>query len=162
MGAMSDSSIVSKGTLLLQQRIIRQGPATIDVKFADNKATGTMSMGGQNRPISADLGGALFADGAAANDAIAALPLAEGYTTTFRNFDIRSQQVKPRVLKVAGSESVTVPAGTFDAWKVVIAPAEGTGETTTLWVNKADRRVVKTTSVLPQMNGAVATAELVK
>jgi dipeptidyl aminopeptidase/acylaminoacyl peptidase len=162
MGAMSDSSIVSKGTLLLQQRIIRQGPATIDVKFADNKATGTMSMGGQNRPISADLGGALFADGAAANDAIAALPLAEGYTTTFRNFDIRSQQVKPRVLKVAGSESVTVPAGTFDAWKVVITPAEGTGETTTLWVNKADRRVVKTTSVLPQMNGAVATAELVK
>jgi dipeptidyl aminopeptidase/acylaminoacyl peptidase len=162
MGAMSDSSIVSKGTLLLQKRIIKQGPATIEVQFADNKATGTMSMNGQNRPISADLGGALFADGAGANDAVAALPLADGYTTTFRNFDIMSQQVKPRALKVAGSESVTVPAGTFDAWKVVVTPAEGTGETTTIWVNKADRRVVKITNVLPQMNGALATAELVK
>jgi len=162
MGTMSDSSMVSKGTLLLQRRIIHQGPATIEVQFADNKATGTMSMNGQSRPISADLGGVLFADGAGANDAVAALPLAEGYTTTFRNFDIMAQQVKPRLLKVEGSEKVTVPAGTFDAWKVVITPAEGIGETTTIWVNKADRRVVKITNVLPQMNGAVATAELVK
>ena len=162
MGTMSDSSMVSKGTLLLQKRIIHQGPATIEVQFADNKATGTMSMNGQTRPISADLGGVLFADGAGANDAVAALPLAEGYTTTFRNFDIMAQQVKPRVLKVEGSEKVTVPAGTFDAWKVVITPGEGIGETTTLWVSKTDRRVVRIMSVLPQMNGAVATAELVK
>ena len=162
MGTMSDESTVSKGSLLLTRRLIHQGPATVDLQFADNKATGKMSVNGQDRPISADLGGALFADGAGANDAIAALPLAEGYTTTFRNFDIMSQQVKPRQLKVVGSESVTVPAGTFDAWKVMTTPAEGTGETTTIWVNKADRRVVKVSSILPQMNGAVATAELVK
>ena len=162
MGSMSDSSTVSKGTLLLQRRVIHQGPASVEVQFADNKASGTMSMNGQTRPISADLGGVLFGDGAGANDAIAALPLAEGYTTTYRNFDIMAQQVKPRALKVEGSEKVTVPAGTFDAWKVVITPAEGIGETTTVWVNKTDRRVVKTSSVLPQMNGAVATAELVK
>ena len=162
MGTMSDESTVSKGSLLLTRRLIHQGPATVDIQFADNKATGTMSINGQDRPISADLGGVLFADGAGANDVIAALPLADGYTTTFRNFDIMSQQVKPRQLKVVGSESVTVPAGTFDAWKVVSTPAEGTGETTTVWVNKADRRVVKVSSVLPQMNGAVATAELVK
>ena len=162
MGEMSDVSTVSKGSLLLTRRVIRQGPATVEIQFADNKATGKMSMNGQDRPISADLGGVLYADGAGANDAIAALPLAEGYTTTFRNFDIMAQQVKPRQLKVVGSESVTVPAGTFDAWKVSITPAEGIGETTTVWVNKADRRVVKVTNVLPQMNGAVATAELVK
>ena len=162
MGTMSDESTVSKGSLLLTRRLIRQGPATVEVQFADNKATGKMSMNGQDRPISADLGGALFADGAGANDAIAALPLADGYTTTFRNFDIMSQQVKPRQLKVVGSESVTVPAGTFDTWKVVTTPAEGTGETTTLWISKADRRMVKATSIVPQMNGAVVSAELVK
>ncbi len=162
MGTMSDESTISKGSLVLTRRLIHQGPATVEVAFADNKATGKMSMNGQERPISADLGGVLYADGAGANDAIAALPLADGYTTTFRNFDIMSQQVKPRLLKVVGSESVTVPAGTFDAWKVLITPAEGTGETTTVWVNKSDRRVVKGSSVLPQMNGAVVTAELVK
>src|SRR5256885_11959725 len=58
-----------------------QGDWSSDVCSSDlNKATGTMSMNGQTRPISADLGGVLFADGAGANDAVAALPLGEGYT----------------------------------------------------------------------------------
>jgi dipeptidyl aminopeptidase/acylaminoacyl peptidase len=162
MGTMSEESTIGKGTLIVQKRVMHQGPASVEVAFANDKAAGKMSMNGQDRPITADLGGVIFADGASTNDAIAALPLAEGYTTTFRNFDIMRQQVKPRVLKVIGSEKVTVPAGEFDAWKVSVTPAEGTGETTTLWVNKADRRVVKITNVLPEMNGATATAELVK
>ena len=162
MGTMSDEATIDKGTLLLRKRVIHQGPAVIEVQFAGNKATGKMTMNGQDRPINADLGGALFADGAGGNDVIAALPLAAGYTATFRNFDIMTQQVKPRQLKVIGSESVTVPAGTFDAWKVEITPAEGIGETTTLWVDKTSRSVVKSSAILPQMNGAVATAELVK
>lgn len=162
MGTMSEESTVGKGTLIVQRRVMHQGPASVEVAFANDKAAGKMSMNGQDRPITADLGGVIFADGASTNDAIAALPLAEGYTTTFRNFDVMRQQVKPRVLKVVGSEKVTVPAGEFDAWKVSVTPAEGTGETTTLWVNKTDRRVVKITNVLPEMNGATATAELVK
>jgi hypothetical protein len=141
--------------------VIHQGPAVIEVTFAGNKATGKMSMNGQDRPISGDLGGVLFADGAGGNDVIAALPLAAGYGATYRNFDIMTQQVKPRQLKVVGSESVTVPAGTFDAWKVEIT-SEGTGEKMTLWVDKKSRSVVKTQAVLPQMNGATATSELVK
>src|SRR5438105_12247914 len=163
MGTMSDEATIDKGTLLLRKRVIHQGPAVVEVSFADNKATGKMSMNGQDRPIAADLGGVLFADGPGASDVIAALPLAEGYTTTFRNFDIMGQKVQPRQLKVVGTEKVTVPAGTFDAWKVEITPADGsTGESTTLWVDKASRRAVKSVTVLPQMNGAVATAELVK
>ncbi len=163
MGTINDSATIDKRTLLLRKRVVHQGPAVVEVQFADNKATGKMTMNGQERPIKADLGGTLFADGAGASDVIAALPLAEGYTTTFRNFDIMSQQVKPRQLKVAGSEKVTVPAGSFDAWKVEITPADGgNGESSTLWVDKTSRRVVKIVTVIPQMNGAVATAELVK
>jgi hypothetical protein len=162
MGPMSDSATIDKGTLLLRKRVIHQGPAAIEVTFADNKATGKMTMNGQERPIAADLGGALFADGPGASSVIGALPLAEGYTTTFRNFDIMSQQVRPRQLKVTGSEKVTVPAGTFDAYRVEVTPAEGTGESVTIWVDKASRRAVKIVTVLPQMNGAIATAELTK
>ena len=74
-----------------------------------------------------------------------------------------SQKVNPRQLKVVGTEKVTVPAGTFDAWKIEITPGDGgTGESTTLWVDKTSRRAVKSVTVIPQMNGAVATAELVK
>jgi dipeptidyl aminopeptidase/acylaminoacyl peptidase len=162
MGTMTDEATIDKGTLLLRKRVIHQGPAVVEVQFADNKATGKMTMNGQERPITADLGGALFADGPGASAVIATLPLADGYTTTFRNFDIMSQQVRPRQLKVTGSEKVTVPAGTFDTYKVEVTPTGGTGESTTIWVDKTSRRAVKIVTVLPQMNGAIATAELIK
>jgi hypothetical protein len=160
---MSDESTIDKATLEPRTRVIHQGPAVVEVSYAGNKATGRMSMNGQDRPIAADLGGALFADGPGAGDIIAALPLADGYATTFRNFDLMGQKVQLRSLRVTGSESVTVPAGTFDAWKVEITPADGgTAETTTLYVDKATHRAVKSVTVSPQMNGAVITSELVK
>ncbi len=163
MGTIQDEATIDKGTLQLRKRVIHQGPAVVEVAFADNKASGKMSMNGQDRPITADVGGALFADGAGANDVVAALPLAEGYTTSFRNFDLMSQKVQMRQLKVIGSEKVTVPAGTFDAWKVEITPADGgTGQTSTVWVDRISRRAVKISTILPEMNGAIATAELTK
>jgi dipeptidyl aminopeptidase/acylaminoacyl peptidase len=162
MGTASDSSYFDKSTLRLTKRVVHQGPVIIDVQFADNKATGKMTMNGQERPISADLGGVLFGDGAGASDVIGSLPLAEGYTTTFRNFDLMSQQAKSKELKVVGSEKVTVPAGTFDTWKVEVATVDGTGENTTLYVDKATHHAVKIVTILPQMNGAVMTAEMVK
>jgi hypothetical protein len=163
MGTVQDEATIDKGTLQLRKRVVHQGPAVVDVAFANNKATGKMSMNGQERPITGDLGGALFADGPGANDVVAALPLAEGYSTVFRNFDLMSQKVQMRQLKVTGSEKVTVPAGTFDAWRVEITPADGgTGQTTTLWVDKPSRRAVKISTILPEMNGAIATAELTK
>ena len=61
----------------------------IDLDFAGDKAAGKMNMNGQEKPIAADLGGPLFADGAGDDQVIASLPLAEGYTATFRNFDIQ-------------------------------------------------------------------------
>ena len=84
-----------------------------------------MAMGGQEKPIAVDLGGPLFADGAGVVPSIAALPLKEGYTTTFRNFDVLKQKVTVKQAKVSGVEEVTVPAGTFKAWKVEIASADG-------------------------------------
>ena len=162
MGTASDSSYFDKSTLRLTKRVVHQGPVIIDVQFADNKATGKMTMNGQERPISADLGGVLFGDGAGASDVIGSLPLAEGYTTTFRNFDLMSQQAKSKELKVVGSEKVTVPAGAFDTWKVEVTTVDGTGESTTLYVDKATHHAVKIVTILPQMNGAVMTAEMVK
>ena len=74
MGTMSDESTVRKGTLIVQKRVMHQGPASVEVAFANDKAAGKMSMNGQDRPIAADVGGVIFADGAATTDAIAALP----------------------------------------------------------------------------------------
>jgi len=119
-----------------------------------------MTMNGQAKPIDADLGGALFADGAGTHAVIAALPLAEGYQANFRNFNVQSQKVALKQLKVLGVEEVTVPAGTFKAWKVEESSAEGEPGTTTIWVATDSRKVVKISATLPQMGGAVLTSEL--
>ncbi len=160
MGDAVDVTTFDKATLVPRKRSIKQGPAAIELVFEGGKATGTMAMGGEPKPVSVDLGGELFADGVGAHEAIGALPLAEGYSATFRNFDVRQQKVQLKQAKVAGSEDVTVPAGTFKAWKVEISSAEGEPGVTTIWVAKDSRKVVKTVATLPQMGGAVVTTEL--
>ena len=86
---------------------------------------------------------------------------AEGYTTTFRNFDVQTQKVKVMSLSIAGVEKVTVPAGTFDAYRVEVASADGGSDKKTLWVAKDSHKVVKVAAVLPSMGGATLTEELV-
>ena len=130
---------------------------TINFEVKGDKVTGRINMNGQDKPIDADAGGPLFADGTGGRLSIVCLPLAEGYTATFRNFDLQRMKPKLQQLKVAASEKVTVPAGTFDTWRVEITSAEGGPEQMTLWVAKDSRRAVKMSSVMP---GAAITAEL--
>jgi dipeptidyl aminopeptidase/acylaminoacyl peptidase len=160
MGDAIDTSWVEKGSLTLIKRSVKQGTAAIDVEFKNNKASGSMNVGGQAKPIAADLGGALFADGAGAYHALASLPLAEGYTATFRNFDLQKQKAALKQVKVVGAEMVAVPAGSFEAFKLEVTSAEGEPGKTTVWVAKESRKVVKVVAVIPQMNGAILTSEL--
>jgi dipeptidyl aminopeptidase/acylaminoacyl peptidase len=158
MGDITDQTICEKGTLIPAERSMQQGPVSVKLDFKDGKATGTMNVNGTERPVAVDLGGALYADGAGAHLMLAALPLTEGYATSYRNFDVQTQKVRPMQMKVAGAEKVTVPAGTFDSMKLEVSSEEG-GKTT-IWVDPATRQVVKSVAVIPQMNGAVLTTEL--
>jgi dienelactone hydrolase len=138
MGAMLDTTILEKGSLTLKKRTVEGG----------------------EKPISADLAGTAFADGAGSNFVIGCLPLAEGYTTAFRNFDLQQQKVKLMQLEVAESESVTVPAGIFDTFKVELSSAEGGPDKSTVWIAKDTRTPVKISTVMVEMGGAILTAEL--
>jgi len=160
MGEGLDTTTLAKGTLVPQKRQVKQGPVTIDMAFEGTKANGTMAMGGEPKPFSIDLGGQAFADGAASQDSIACLPLAEGYTISFRNVDLQKQKVQLKQAKVVGQEEVKVPAGSFKAWKVELTSAEGDPGSTTMWVDTTTRKVLKTVATLPQMGGAVVTVEL--
>jgi len=160
-GEMSDISTVDKGTLQLTHRTINQGPVVIDLDFKGNKAKGTMTMNGQSQPIDVDLGGAIFADGGGAFAVIAALPLAPGYAVNFRNFDVQKRKPQMKQLKVVGAESVTVPGGTFDTYKVELVSADNEADKTTIWIAKDSRKVVKVSAVLTALNGAILTSELV-
>jgi dipeptidyl aminopeptidase/acylaminoacyl peptidase len=159
-GEAVDRVVLEKGTLVVRKRSVTQGPISIEFDVKDGKAVGEMKMGAQGRPISADLGGDLFADGPGTSLTIAALPLADGYTTTFRNFDVQTQQSRAVQLSVVGSEQATVPAGTFDTFKVELTSTNG--QKSTAWVAKDARVTVKAAITSPQMNGAVLTVELQK
>lgn len=160
MGAVIDTVVLDKGKLTPTERHLKQGPVAIDLVFKGNKVTGTMGMNGQSRPVDIDLGGPDFADGAGSMQVISTLPLADGYRTTFRNVDLQKMQPRIMQLTVAGSEKVTVPAGTFDAYKVELTPAEGGTDHVTIWVAKDKREPVKYSAVLASMGGAMMTAEL--
>jgi len=159
-GTATDTGTIEKGTLSLLKRKMIQGAATIDLDFTGGKAVGKMSMGGQDRPVSADLGGSLFADGPGGNQVIATLPLAEGFSTTYRNFDAMAQKAKLEQLKVAGSETVTVPAGKFDTFRVEVTSADGGTDKKTIWIAKNSHKVVKSSAVVASMGGATMTQEL--
>jgi dienelactone hydrolase len=159
-GTAVQTAKLEKGTLIVRKVSVNQGPVAIEVEFAGGKASGKMSMAGQDRPVAAELGGELFADSASLWSAIGCLPLAEGYSTTFRNFALQTQKVKLMEAKVAGAETVTVPAGKFETWKVEITSADGGSDHTTLWVAKESRATVKSSAVMAAAGGALMTAEL--
>jgi hypothetical protein len=159
-GAMTDTAWLDEKTLQPMSRSFSQGPISVEVKFADAKATGKMSMNGQDGPIDAATGGPTFADGPGAAEVIGALPLAEGYKTLFRRFDVQSGKPKLLQLEVLRGESVQVPAGAFDAWVVSISSAEGGPDKSTIWISKQERKAVKIDAILPQMGGAKMSSEL--
>jgi hypothetical protein len=157
-GELQDKVTLDKNTLAVHSRVVTQGPLTIDLKFEGGKASGQMAMGGQQKPLTGDLGGDIFAVGAAGGFSVASLPLAEGYSATFRNFDLQNGRAVVKQARVAAIEDVTVPAGTFKAWKVEIAPVEGGPGGATVWIDTASRKVVKTSA----SQGAItAVSELV-
>lgn len=161
MGEASDKGVLEKGTLVLRSRNIQQGPVAVRLAFKDGKASGGVAMmGGAEKPVAVDLGGEIFGDGPGGNDALARLPLAEGYQADLRVFNVEKQKVAFKRLKVAGLEDVTVHAGSARAWKAVIESAEGEPGSTTLWIAQDDRRVLKASTTIPQMAGAVLTLEL--
>ena len=159
-GPIIDVSTIEKGSLLLKRRWIQQGPITIEMDVAPNQLTGKTTRNGQVTPLAVDPGGALFADGAGTYEVIASLPLADGYSLSFRNFDLNKQKPQIKQLKVVGTESVTVPAGTFDAYKVEIFAADNDADKQTVWIDKGSRKVLKISAVIPSLNGAILTSEL--
>jgi dipeptidyl aminopeptidase/acylaminoacyl peptidase len=160
MGEMLDTTTLENGTLTLEKRHVKQGPVAIYLEFSHGKATGSVEMEGEDKSISVDLEGALFADGAGANFVLGCLPLAPGYRATFRNFDVQKQKAKLMQLEVAGLDNITVPAGNFEAFRLELSSADGGPDKSTVWIAKDSRTPVKISTVMAEMGGATLTAEL--
>jgi hypothetical protein len=163
MGSGIDTLELDAVTLLPVRRSAMQGPGKITVEFSGKSINGKMSMGLQEMPIKAQTENNVLSDGMGVELPIATLHLAVEYTATIYQFDIMMQKEKAMVLTIPASENVTVSAGTFDTFKVVLTPRDGDSGGSTIWIDKATRRIVKgETKLPPQAGGGMAYMELTK
>ena len=90
----------------------------IQVDIDGNEATGTMTMQGNSKPIEVDLEVRSRRCSKLMLHHGFAPPRQEGYTTTFRNFDLLKQKAKLMQLKVAGMEALLFPRVRSDSYKL--------------------------------------------
>ena len=69
---------------------------------------------------------------------------------------------RSRVSTETSSERCSVPAGTFDAYKVEVVATDDEADKQTIWIAKDSHKVVKITATLPSLGGALLTSELIK
>jgi dipeptidyl aminopeptidase/acylaminoacyl peptidase len=161
MGAGADTLDLDGTTLLPIRRGGTEGMATMWFKFSNEAVEGKIVAGPQEMPINVKLSGPVLPEGAGVEIPVGTLPLAEGYTALVEVFNTMQAKTQEMTLKVTGTEKVTVPAGTFETYKVEITPQADEGGGSKLWIAKDDRRIIRVENQLPaQMGGGIAVSEL--
>jgi hypothetical protein len=157
------------GTLDLDRQSLQpihyemNGMASVKLDYTATAVTGEMAMAGQTTKIDQKLDAPVLSAGAGLEVALSGMPLAEGYQSTLRTFEASQQKVRLARVSVAGAESVTVPAGTFETFVVDIEPIDGENDgAMKLHVTRqAPHQVVKAEGKLPlRMGGGSVTTEL--
>ncbi|HMA76330.1 MAG TPA: S9 family peptidase [Candidatus Krumholzibacteriaceae bacterium] len=165
MGNAMDKVTLRRDNLLPVSSEVNQGPAKIILNYTEDAISGNINMRGNDIPVDIELEAPVFGPSSAVEIALTALPLAEGYKTTYRVFDIMSQKVKVYSLEVTGTEKVILPAGEFKAFKLISKPMddEPGGGTYFISSKKEGRCVLKSILQLPpQYGGGTATTELME
>lgn len=134
---------------------VSQGPATVALDFSETAVKGAVRVNGQVvQAIDAALEAPVFGDGSSLEVIVGTLPLAAGYETTLRVFDFEKKGSRAMSLKVVGTESVTVPAGTFDCFTVELKPIDGESGSSRIMVGgKGTRFMVRGVFELPPAAG---------
>lgn len=157
---VTDVNIIEPKSLRHIHRTVKQGPATIEVDYTTEGATGSMDTGtGQKVPLNSKFESHVIGDGAGLDLLIARMPLKEDYSTVIEVFDGSTNKVKKIQVKVLAKETVKVPAGSFESYKVEAAQLDGP-EKFIVWISTKDLNMVRTEANVPQMGNAHMVAEL--
>lgn len=160
MGEIREQSTLEPITLKCLMRIMKQGPATVEMNYSDTEVNGNVDMGnGQKKPMAIKLERPIVVDGAGADLVLARVPFKEGEIATMETVDVMTAQIKKYEVKLVGTEKITVPAGSFDTYIISMNQIDG-GEKSTFWISAADKKMIKTEAILPQMGNAKMTVEL--
>jgi dienelactone hydrolase len=162
MGGAIDTFDVDASSFHPLRWAVKQGPATVVINYLAAAVKGSVKMGTQEMPIDVSLDAPVFGDGSSLEVLVGALPLGTAYQTTLRVFDFQTQKSRSMSLAVVSSESIKVPAGTFDCYKLEIKPIDEESGGSTIFVNKSDPHVMirGIFELPPQAGGGSITADL--
>lgn len=162
MGNIRDVNVLAAKSLDWQSREVQQGPVNIQLRMDEEsiKAEIAMPNNPEKQTFEKPAKEAPAPDGAGLDLWLAAMDLAVGDTFFYTIFDAQAQVLKTIEAKVVRQETVSVPAGEFDALVVETKNAEDGTNPSTYWL--ANGMAVKQSAVMTQMGGATMTVELVK
>gem|GEM_PF-3130905 len=150
MGASVDTFEVDRTTLRPYRLHSGAAQGTLELRYTSDRVTGHLDAGGQQIRIDEPLEGPVFSYGAALELTIATLDLDADFETTLRFFDPQRQGVTTMQLTVEDATTTEVPAGTFETWRLRMAPAAGEGNETILFARQeAPHYIVKSETTLP-------------
>jgi dipeptidyl aminopeptidase/acylaminoacyl peptidase len=119
-----DSLLLDRSTLRPREHHL-SGPMTLSVRYADTSATGELTARGRTITIDKGFDQPTLAGGTNVHLALAAMPLAEGFTTTLRSFNEQNQTVQTLSFEVTGTDTVETEAGATETYVVDMESADG-------------------------------------
>ena len=150
--SVADSLFVSRDSLQPLRRVAAMGPMIIRNAFTADSITGSQGMQGTALPIALARPEALMVNSGMLETAFTLVPLRLGWQATVHQLlaGPAGTSVVPVDLAVTGEDTVAGPAGPVDSWRL---SATAGGAEQTIWLAKADRRLVRMRSTLAQMQG---------
>ena len=162
MGSGIDTLDMDAVTLLPVRRAAIQGSGKVVFNYSANAVEGKIMMGPQEMPVKVQTTNTVLPDGAGMELPISTLPLSEGYKAVIYQFEIMTQKQKAIGLTVVASEKITGAAKEIDTWKIELTPKDGDPGGIKMWVEKDNRKILRTESKLPpQAGGGIAVMELI-
>jgi hypothetical protein len=132
------------------------------VNYSTEGVTGSLSTGAQDMPVNLKSDHHVFPSEWGTLIPLSTIPFETGYTTTIHQFDLMTMSAKPMIVKVEGTEKLTIKAGNFDSYKGQLTPVEGEGGGT-FWIDTKTRNILKIEAKLPATaGGGSVITELVK
>ncbi len=130
---------------------IDQGDSLMIAEYGPDKVTGLIRAAGQVVPIDLSLDEPAYGGEAALEAVLTALPLSQGYRTRLRATEIDVDQLVRRfIVMVEDAETIEVPAGRFETWRLRLDALDDLGGSQRLWI-KADtpRLLVRAEGYIP-------------
>ena len=160
--SMADSLWAERATLRPLRRSLHLGEARLVADFAGDSARGSIRTSAGSSPFVAPIPPNSVISSGMLEALLRLSPLAAGWSARADLVVIGSAgrtHANPTMLQVTGSETVRVPAGSFDSWTVASSTADG--RTQRLWLSKAGGWVVRSVAPIPDLPGAIVETVLV-